>query len=644
MPGAYFSTKNDYVFFECNIKAKLNERGETAWKRLLDVMTAIGTKQSRFNSYLNGFQVASTDIQIPAPMGIGNIYSFRSRYSVALIKGLIASIPQIIRNASIYTNLGVIADLSKELEKEYDMLIKEYSERLQEYLKLERAQDVPSVVIERRGMELGELELKIVQFAERCNLDLATFDEARSRVASSVGVTAKDTSDVVDSFDNNSDEASGDLLLGIMEESRPEAKNVNPSEEVSLTVSSDGTTKNEALKNALRTAIEQAYGAFVSANTTILNDELVKDEIVTVSNGSIKDYKEISSFEKPDGSGYMTTVNATVSLPHLITYAKNHGGECEFAGNTFGMELKLFKLQKGNELKALYNMIPVVQELCRTTMLWELEVSDPVIPEIRERYGEVRFDGSHGNNHFGFSVPSEFLSQEMLDGFRNFPQNYCGIKFTIKYRRNGRENEVLKYIYNTLKAIEIPHEMWSKYQEMGFTPGLCSWEWGFAKEVYDLYAPKKFDSHISFHFRNGSDIAKWTAALQDSIDKVRLNFVINDNNGISSDGCFYELCKFMQAGMDERERYKKGTYKLNADYRNYYGLENEITKFIGYSQNSIIGYDGGGLFKWPFCITSRYSKVETDSNLETKYLIEAEIILPLSEIGKYSSFKIVAKE
>lgn len=289
-------------------------------------------------------------------------------------------------------------------------------------------------------------------------------------------------------------------------------------------------------------------------------------------------------------------------------------------------------------------MIPVVQELCRTTMLWELEVSDPVIPEIRERYGEVRFDGSHGNNHFGFSVPSEFLSQEMLDGFRNFPQNYCGIKFTIKYRRNGRENEVLKYIYNTLKAIEIPHEMWSKYQEMGFTPGLCSWEWGFAKEVYDLYAPKKFDSHISFHFRNGSDIAKWTAALQDSIDKVRLNFVINDNNGISSDGCFYELCKFMQAGMDERERYKKGTYKLNADYRNYYGLENEITKFIGYSQNSIIGYDGGGLFKWPFCITSRYSKVETDSNLETKYLIEAEIILPLSEIGKYSSFKIVAKE
>ncbi len=66
-------------------------------------------------------------------------------------------------------------------------------------------------------------------------------------------------------------------------------------DEITLTVSSDGPTKDDAVKNALRTAIEQSYGAFVSANTSILNDELVKDEIVTVSNGSIKDYKEISS-------------------------------------------------------------------------------------------------------------------------------------------------------------------------------------------------------------------------------------------------------------------------------------------------------------------------------------------------------------
>ncbi len=117
-------------------------------------------------------------------------------------------------------------------------------------------------------------------------------------------------------------------------------------DEITLTVSSDGPTKDDAVKNALRTAIEQAYGAFVSANTTILNDELVKDEIVTVSNGSIKEYKIVSEYQKADGTGYGVTANTTVSLPHLITYAKSHGSECEFAGNTFGMEIRLFNLQK----------------------------------------------------------------------------------------------------------------------------------------------------------------------------------------------------------------------------------------------------------------------------------------------------------
>lgn len=146
------------------------------------------------------------------------------------------------------------------------------------------------------------------------------------------------------------------LLLVILTATISLAAYAADKDEITLTVTSDGATKDEAIKNALRTAIEQAYGAFVSANTTILNDELVKDEIVTVSNGSIKEYKILSEYEKGGGSGYSVTANATVSLPHLITYAKNHGSECEFAGNTFGMEMKLFKLQKENELKAIYNL------------------------------------------------------------------------------------------------------------------------------------------------------------------------------------------------------------------------------------------------------------------------------------------------
>ena len=65
-------------------------------------------------------------------------------------------------------------------------------------------------------------------------------------------------------------------------------------DDVTLVVSGDGTTKEEATHVALRSAVEQAYGVFVSANTEIMNDELVKDEIATVTSGNVKSYKELN--------------------------------------------------------------------------------------------------------------------------------------------------------------------------------------------------------------------------------------------------------------------------------------------------------------------------------------------------------------
>ena len=82
--------------------------------------------------------------------------------------------------------------------------------------------------------------------------------------------------------------------------------------DVTLIVSADGDSKEEATKVALRSAIEQAYGTFVSANTTILNDELVQDEIVTVASGNIKDYKEITCKQMPNGK--MLTTDAPIIL------------------------------------------------------------------------------------------------------------------------------------------------------------------------------------------------------------------------------------------------------------------------------------------------------------------------------------------
>ena len=64
--------------------------------------------------------------------------------------------------------------------------------------------------------------------------------------------------------------------------------------DVELVVTGDGATKQEATLYALRSALEQVYGTMVSSNTKILNDELVKDEIVSISTGIVKKYTYLS--------------------------------------------------------------------------------------------------------------------------------------------------------------------------------------------------------------------------------------------------------------------------------------------------------------------------------------------------------------
>lgn len=148
-------------------------------------------------------------------------------------------------------------------------------------------------------------------------------------------------------------------------------------QEVSLVVSADGATKTQAIDNALLSAIEQTFGTFVSANTEILNDELVKDEIATVSSGNIQKYKEIASVTLPNGNTSVT-LDVIVSLKKLVKYAQSKGSECEFAGATFGANVRMYEFNKKNEEIAILNMIKQLDAL-RPAFDYEIVVSDPVI-------------------------------------------------------------------------------------------------------------------------------------------------------------------------------------------------------------------------------------------------------------------------
>ncbi|WP_455510980.1 hypothetical protein [Butyricimonas paravirosa] len=148
--------------------------------------------------------------------------------------------------------------------------------------------------------------------------------------------------------------------------------------EVTLTVSGDGVSKQEAIANALRSAIEQAFGTFISANTSILNDELVKDEIVSITTGNIKEYHEITEVHLPNNR-ISVTIRVVVSISKLINYCKNKGSSVEFAGQTFAMNVKLKELNRTNSQKALENLMLQLETIGNDMFDYQLATGEPVM-------------------------------------------------------------------------------------------------------------------------------------------------------------------------------------------------------------------------------------------------------------------------
>ena len=149
---------------------------------------------------------------------------------------------------------------------------------------------------------------------------------------------------------------------------------------VTLTVSGTGKTLEDAKLNALRSAIEQAFGAFISSKTEILNDNLVKDEIVSVANGNIQKFNIISQVEIPN-NGYAMTLNATVSISKLTSFAESKGVIVEFKGGMFGLKIKLQKLNEESEFIAIKNLLSQTFDMLEKSIDYSLNVKEPKLAE-----------------------------------------------------------------------------------------------------------------------------------------------------------------------------------------------------------------------------------------------------------------------
>jgi len=214
---------------------------------------------------------------------------------------------------------------------------------------------------------------------------------------------------------------------------------------VTVTVSGQGKTQEEAKQSALRNAIEQAFGAFISSKTEILNDELVKDEIVSVSNGNIQKFDILSEVQTPDGE-WSNTVKAVVSVTKLTSFCESKGISVEFKGGLFAINVKQQQLNEGNEIKSIENMCKVLKEISDKSFDFEIEVKDPISLNSPENEWKVPLivnvktnnNFNNFNDYFVSTMKGVSLTKTEVDNYKQLEKPIYILIFTDK---NGIKNE-----------------------------------------------------------------------------------------------------------------------------------------------------------------------------------------------------------
>lgn len=148
--------------------------------------------------------------------------------------------------------------------------------------------------------------------------------------------------------------------------------------EIAIVVTGTGRDFESSRKNALRSAIEQTFGVFVSSNTSILNDELIKDEISTISSGNILSFDILNESSLPNGI-FVSNLKAIVSIKNLQSYSTSKGATVEFSGGIFGIKIKMAQLNESSEIVAMKNLLLQSKEILKKSIDFTVKTGEPKI-------------------------------------------------------------------------------------------------------------------------------------------------------------------------------------------------------------------------------------------------------------------------
>ena len=226
------------------------------------------------------------------------------------------------------------------------------------------------------------------------------------------------------------------------------------SKEVSITASGSGKTLEDAKQAALRSATEQAFGAFISSKTEMFNDQVVADQMASVSSGNIKSFSLLNESQLPDGS-WGVTLKAVVSVDKLTSFVEAKGIAIEIKGGMFALNIKQQSLNEEGEIKAVSEMVGLLHEPMQISFDYVIKSSDPKSLDADNKNWEIPLMvTATTNKNIDFcanycikTLSALSLSSEEVTSYKSlnkavFPINinYKGVAKTFYLRKQGSIN------------------------------------------------------------------------------------------------------------------------------------------------------------------------------------------------------------
>lgn len=280
---------------------------------------------------------------------------------------------------------------------------------------------------------------------------------------------------------------------------------------VIIIVTGQGETIEKARNNALRSAIEQAFGAYVSSKTEILKEDLISDNITTISNGNIQKFAVLDETVFNQNS-FSVTVKAEVSLDKLATFLNQNGMSVTVNGELIANNYLLKDIYEKNEIDAAVNYFNSLKSNFSSKNLFEIELTatDPfraisgqnfLVPmrlKISPKEGIKTLVSSSINFLKSISIDKDNIKSYIQMNLPIYPLIINdGNKSTILYFRNPKTilqiEGFYELYYNNISNIKISNEIRDKsLTEFGdfqsFHKGWLGTEW-FQENIYFLKRP-----------------------------------------------------------------------------------------------------------------------------------------------------------